>query len=203
MTSFRQQIQVFVNNELSAEANRQHLIDTAKNALATAQSNGQVPSLYTTVVDGVKTDNVDQAQKVISYQFSFAADSAVFAIAYLQNRIIQLTGKASHSLWISVNSNFILASAFDPTQVPARAEIVIGDTVAYWRKIDVNVAGGKILHYKSPGVLDDCVRAVRSRFGSNTLTVKRLTDYNFPNKYVPKHSGGHFQSPVIVITQNF
>lgn len=218
-TAFRQQMKVFTDSAFSPAVRSARLASVARGALADLEASGRASPRYRLFVDGqpattessVRGDGTGQ----ILYSFSYLAEATTFALDFLQARAPAGSGLYRNSFWVGVNGAFVLAAAFNPDSVPPTAEIVIGNTQPYNRKVDVQMNGAKVLHFSvPPGEYADCVTALKRRFG-NTLTAKRVYDMNFPGKYTLHHhqtrqsgrragavlrSAGSFgQSPAIVI----
>ena len=217
--AFRQQIKLFTDNTLSPEARSARLARVARAALTDLQSTGRAGPTYRLFVDGqpatteatVRGDGTGD----ILYSFSYIADAILFALDFLRARAPVRSGKYAASWYIGVDGRFVPAASFSPDSVPPTAEIVIGNTQPYNRKVDVQRNGTRPLHFSvPPGEYDDCVAALKQRFG-NTMTAKRVYDYNFPGKYrlrnhqvrksglragaIVRRAGDAGQSPAIVI----
>lgn len=112
---------------------------------------------------------------------------------------------------------FVPMAQFNPQKVTADvAEIVIGNTQPYSRKVDIQIVGGRKLSFSvPPGLFDDCVKAIKARF-DDIVEVKRIYTINFPGQYrlkrtqlrkkgrhagkVGRAAGSPVESPAIVIT---
>jgi len=203
VASLRETVSVFIDKELSPEANRQRLIKTAKQVLADTIASGKASKRYTTAVDG-RIGPIEQAQKQVAFKFQYLAEAVAFALGFLQARVPKDSGETAKSFWVSVNDRYYSPGTFDPNtaNVPPDADIVIGNLVPQWRKMDLNLVGTRTLHYRYPGEIDDCVRALSRQFG-NIVTASRKYDYRFPNKYVPVKSPTRkpyrYNSPVLII----
>ncbi len=217
--AFRQQIRVFTDSALGPAARSARLATVARAALAGLQSTGRASSTYRLFVDGKPsmtetTVRGDGTGKIL-YSFSYLAEAVEFALDFLRARAPVRSGKYRRSFYVIVNSHFTPADSFDLASVPPTAEIIIGNTQPYNRKVDVQRNGTKPLRFSVPPMeYDDCVRAVKQRFG-NTLTAKRVFDYNFPGKYrlrnhqtrksgrragaVVRRAGDAGQSPAVII----
>ncbi len=204
-SNFRTDITAFIDETLSPAARSIALANTARTELRKVLAT-QTSKRYTTYVDGKRDDNendvIGTGGGVILYKFSFISDAVAFALAFLRTRVPRVTGKLSESFWVSVNDVY-LGNAVNFAGIPADATVVIGNSAAYWRKADVNIKGGKTLKYRTPGELNDCVRALNGQFGRGILSAVRLNDYGFPGKYTPirspKRAPYIYQSPVIVL----
>lgn len=200
MSAFRQQIQVFIDHNLSPASNEQRLRDTAKSQLSDLLASGRASPVYNTVVDGRPGGSIDQAHKSVYIEFVYLSTAAAFALGFLQGRSPKDTGTFASSFWVSVDDHYYAPGAYDLKSIGTAKEVTIGNTQPYNRKIDVQLVGNKTLHFSEPaGIYDDAVRAVRAKF-RGTVTAKRVYDYDFPGKYRQKRSGYRFQSPAIILS---
>jgi hypothetical protein len=205
--NFRQEIDAFIAQNLSPAARSKALADFAVQERNALIQSGQASRNYTTTVDGRIDPNEYHVKGtgggIINYHFSFIGDALEFCILFLKKRIYSFTGDLANSLWISVDGQFYPPpqGSFNYGSVPPKAQVVIGNTLAYWRKADTNYVGTKRMRYHAPNILADCVSAVRREFGASAISAKRVADWNFPGKSKPV--GGKkpfiYQSPVIVL----
>lgn len=208
MTAFRQQIQVFIDANLSPAARSNILADAARTGLAGLISSGRAPPTYQTFVDGKRDDDDESHVRgtgggTILYQFSAQAEAAAFALGYLRARAPGRSGTFRNSFYLGINGRFVPAAQFDPAQVPSGAEITIGNTRPQSRKIDVQMDGERVLHFSVPaGLFDDCAAAVRRQFGGLVIA-RRISTLRFPGQYNiarGKNAGSAVDSPAVVLT---
>jgi hypothetical protein len=211
VSALRQQVTAFVNTNLSPAARSATLARLAVEMRDGLISTGRASPVYRTFVDG--REGAPEASVkgtgggVILYRFGYAAQAAVFALAFLKGRSPSKSGKYRGSFYVGVNGRFIPAVQFDPALVPAEAEIVIGNTQPYSRRVDVQLVGGNRLHYSVPvGLFDDAARAVKRQFGG-AVAAKRVYSIEFPGRYTLKGEGRaksgkgtKVDSPALVIT---
>lgn len=186
--AFRQQISVYTGALTDPGARSARLAAVARNALADLESSGRASPVYKLFVDSQPAASEDSVRGDgmgrILYQFSYLAEAVTFALDFLRARAPSRSGKYRASFFVGVDGRFVPADAFSPDSVPPTAEIIIGNSQPYNRKVDVQLSGGKVLHFSvPPGEYDDCAAALKQRFG-NTLTAKRAYDINFPGKYL-------------------
>lgn len=218
--AFRQQIKIYTGALTDPGQRSARLAAVARDALAALQASGRAGPAYTLFVDNRPASSEDSVRGdgtgKILYQFSYIGDAVIFALDFLKARAPSRSGKYRNSFFVGVDGRFVNASAFSPDSVPPTAEIIIGNSQPYNRKVDVQLSGGKVLQFSvPPGEYDDCAAALKQRFG-NTLSAKRLYDVNFPGKYLlhrdqrrksgrragsaVRRAGDAGQSPAIVIT---
>lgn len=214
-TTVRQQVQVFVDAALSPAARAAQLAAVAKQGVADLIASGQASPRFQRFVDGradAPEESVDGRHGVILYQFSSVADATAAALDFLRARAPARSGDYRNSFYVAVDGRFIPARMFRMDSVPPSAEIVIGNTEPYSRKVDVQLVGSKPLRFSvPPGLFDDAARDLRRRFG-NTVTVKRVYSMNFPGQYrlrqtthragshrVARKAGTLVESPALII----
>lgn len=213
-SNFRTDLKVFIDVNLSPAARSQALATTAIAERDKLIASGRASKSYVTSVDGRKGAAESSVKGtgggIINYHFSFIGDAVEFALSFLRTRVPKVGGSRSQflsqSFWVSVNDNYIPpGTAINYGDIPSDAQIVIGNTAAYWRKADLNLRGRTALRYRAPHELDDCVSAIRREFGRSAISAKRVYDYQFPNKYKPVLSRSRkpytYNSPVIIISE--
>lgn len=140
MPAFRQQVQAFIDAKLSPAARSRILAQTARDGLKQLIASGQASPTYQTFVDGTRDDNEDDVRGDgsgrILYRFDVQAQAATFALAFLQTRSPVASGEYRSAIWVGVNGLYVRAPAFDPSNIPAGAEVTIVDTAPYARKVE-------------------------------------------------------------------
>lgn len=196
MSFFAQRVQAIIDRTLSPDAQSRMLADAAKKALNDAIQSGRGTDSYRKWVDGHEGAREETVKPTgtILYRFNRMGAIAQFALSYLINRspvrssfpISPAHGKPVHyrdGLYVAVDGKFILAHQFAPNSVPATAEISIGNVVAYSRKVDIQLIGGKRLSFSTaPFLFDDAVREIKKRFGV-LVEVKRVYTLDHPLQY--------------------
>lgn len=208
MGAFRQQVNAFIDANLSPTARSRILANTARQGVRDLIASGQASPGYDLFVDGHRAQTEDGVRGdgggVIRYQFNYMGAAAAFALSFLQARSPSRSGEFRQSFYVGVDGRFIPASAFSAQSVPGAAEVVIGNTQPQSRRIDVQFVGSKPLHFSVPaGMFDDAVRAVRARFGG-AVTARRIYSLRFPGQYVLRRGatrGQPVQSPALVLRQ--
>jgi hypothetical protein len=218
--AFRQQITAYIDTNLGPAARSARLARVAQTALASLQAVGRASHTYRLAVDGrpaadesvVRGDGTGR----ILYSFSYLPEAVEFALDFLRARAPVRSGLYARSWYIIVGDKFTLASQISLADIPPTAEIIIGNTQPYNRKVDVQRNGARPLRFSvPPGEYDDCVAALKQRFG-NTMQAKRVYDYNFPGKYllrnhqvrksgrragaIVRRAGDAGQSPAIILS---
>jgi hypothetical protein len=207
VAAFRQQVQAYINVNLSPAARSKILADTARAGLADLIATGRASTSYNTFVDGRRDGNEDDVIGTgggsILYRFDMQAQAAVFALAFLMARGPARSGKFRNSFFVGVDGRFVAAAQFNPDSVQPGAEIVIGNTLPQTRKIDVQLANNTRLRYLVPsGMFDDCVAALKSKFGGS-IAARRVGNLRFPGQYTLRDGtrrGESVQSPAVAIS---
>jgi hypothetical protein len=203
MSAIRQNIQLFIDKNLSQQARSQFLANEARAGLAQALQGGSSP-FYQSFVDRQLSTDLDHAKSQISFRFGYAPLAAAFALAFLLNRAQPIGNEAPHfadSFWIATDDTYHAPGSIDPADIdPFTDEVIIGNTRPYNRRIDVGLVGTRKLSYRIPaGIYDDCARAVSRQF-KGIVTAMRAYDYQFPQKYAAKKATYRFQSPVVILS---
>lgn len=209
-SNFRTDIKAFIDENLSPPARSKALAATAIAERDKLILSGDASPRFSTFVDGRRDDGGESHVKgdgggVIAYKFSMLADAIAFALAFLRLRVPRVSGLLSESFWVSINDVFSPpGTGIDYANIPSDAQVVIGNVASYWRKAEMALSGNRILRYRAPHPLDDCVSAISRQFGRTAIKAQRLANYQFPNKYSPVVSKGRrpytYSSPVIIIT---
>lgn len=217
--AFRQQIQLFADANLSPVARSARLARVARAALAGLQATGRASHTYRLAVDGrpAADESVvrgDGTGKIL-YSFSYVSEAVEFALDFLRVRAPVKSGAYARSWYVIADGKFMVGSQIDLASIPPTAEVIVGNVAPYNRKVDVQRNGAKPIRFSvPPHEYDDCVAALRQRFG-NTMQAKRVYDYNFPGKYrlrnhqrrksgrragsVVRRAGDAGQSPAVII----
>jgi hypothetical protein len=207
MALLSQTIRAFTDDLLSGPARSAMLADFARAELTELQGSGQAGQAVRRIVDGV-TDAPETAVRGdgsgrIVYLFGYQAEAAVRALAYLRRRVPVGEGTYRDSFYLGIDGRFVPAGQFRPEHVPDTAEIVIGNTQPYSRKIDVQLVGGDVLHFtRPPGIFDDAARIIRRDFGG-LVNARRVNTIRFPGQYRVQtgvHTGELVQSPALILT---
>ena len=190
MSALRQQLQVFVEKELSPAAMARKLAQVADEGAARLIAEGRASPRFQRFVNGSPGTPVDRALPDAGYivhEFTFIGEAVVFAVEYLQERLPAKDGKLRNSLTVSVEGRPIRLSSLDPEKIPPDATILIYANQPYSRKADVQLIGKQPLRFNKPaGSFADAAAAVRSRFG-NTLHCQRLYSVSVPNQWRRQH----------------
>lgn len=200
------QIRAFIDENLSESARSAALAQFARDQLAGYQDSGRAGKTYKRIVDGT-ADAPESAVRGdgtgrIVYLFSYQVEATVAALAYLRGRVPVRSGDYRDSFYVGIDGRFVPAAQFRPSRVPPTAEIVIGNTEAYSRRLDVQLDGGKVLHFsRPPGVFDDAARYIRRVF-KGQVDARRAYTMRFPGQYVLRtgdRAGKLVHSPALVL----
>ncbi len=219
--AFSGQLKVFIDRNLSPQAQSAALARAAKGKLNELIGSGRASRDYRRFVDGregVAEEAVGPAPSgQIVYRFNALAAVATFALSFLVNRSPQKSGRFRQGFYLGIDGKFVPMQSFNPRAVTADVkEIVIGNREPYSRKVDVQLIGTEKLSFSvPPGLFDDGVAAIKRQFGP-IVDVKRVYTMRFPGQYILKqeqfHKSGRYQgrsrkragkpveSPALVIT---
>lgn len=182
---------------LSPQEAQKWFVTVAKITRDELIEDGRAGQTYTTIVDGSRTTPLDRAQTHITFQWQYLEEATQYALAELVKRAKygQFTGK----FWLSVEDQYYAPGSYNASVSRGAKQVVIGNTEAWDRKLDVQLMGSKRINYSVlPGLYQDVARKVNSRFGGS-IEAKRVYDYSFPGRYQPKHPI-NFQSPALLIS---
>lgn len=203
--AFNERLRVFVDRTLSPAAQSRRLAEVAKAERDRLIAAGRASPKYRRWVDGVEGAPEESVRAAdggrIVYRFSVLPAVCAFALSFLINRsparssapLNPATGKTAHyrdSFYFGVKTRegeggkFVPAASFNPRALtPNVTEIIIGNSLPYSRKVDVQLIGHESLSFSvPPGLFDDAVKAIRARWG-DVVEVKRVYTMDFPNQY--------------------
>lgn len=191
------QVKVFLD-AISPQENQKWFVTVAKITRDELIEEGRAGKTYSTIVDGSRSTPLERAVSHITFQWQYLHEATLFALEELKKRAKydQFTG----SFWVSPDDTYYAPGQIPDSKIMQGArEVVIGNTEAWDRKLDVQLMGSKPIRYQvAPGLYNDVARKIKARFG-DSIIAKRVFDYNFPDKYQPKKSQ-NFQSPALVIS---
>ena len=202
MSVFRQQLQVFIDTELSPGARAARFAAAAVAARDNLISTGQASARYDTYVDGSlgrPESQVDPAGGTITYAFNYMGAAAAFALGFLRARAPVLTGQFAASFVVAVDGRPVPASAFSADAVPRTAEVIIYNSEPYARKVDVQISGRVHFRFRvPPGMFSDAAQAVTRQYGG-TIKAVRVGNIVRPGVTVSR-KGRQIQTPAIILT---
>ena len=210
--AFRRNVDVWVQDNLTAEARSALLARTARQKLAELQAQGRAPRHFTRYVDGMEGAPEDSVRPngVILYRFRFLANAAAFALSYLQARSPVRSGAFRAGFYLGVGGDrdgdggrFLRAADFVPAAVTGDVQaIVIGNVEPYNRQVDVQMAGQRRMRFTVPAnMYADAASAVRARFPG--VSARAVYSRSFPGQYVLRtgpRAGKPVHSPALVIS---
>ncbi|MFL7901577.1 hypothetical protein ACJ41P_10620 [Azospirillum argentinense] len=219
--AFSGQLKVFVDQNMSPEAQSAALAKAAKGKLRELIQAGRASDNFRRFVDGaegVVEERVGPAPHgQIVYRFNTMGSISTFALSFLVNRSPLKSGRFRKGFYLGIDGKFVPMAQFNPDALTGNVkEIVIGNVEPYARKVDVQLIGGRKMTFSvPPGLYDDAVKAIRSRYGA-LVDVKRVYTMKFPGQYILKqeqhHKSGRYQgrsrkragkpaeSPALIIT---
>ncbi len=205
--AFNERLKVFIDRTLSPEAQSRRLAEVAKAEKDRLIAAGRASRRYRRWVDGVEGAPEEAVKAAdggrIVYRFSVMGAVCTFALSFLINRspprssapLNPATGKTAHyrdgfyfgikdSAAAQAGGRFVPAAQFNPAALsPSITEIIIGNTLPYSRKIDVQLVGSEALSFSvPPDLFYDAVKAIGARFGS-IVEVKSVYTMDFPGQY--------------------
>lgn len=219
--AFRGQLKVFVDRNLSPEAQSAALAKAAKDKLRDLIQSGRASDKFRRFVDGTEglvEERVGPAPHgQIVYKFNSLGTVCTFALSFLVNRSPARSGRFRKGFYLGIDGKFVQMAQFNPEALTVNVkEIVIGNVEPYSRKVDTQLIGNRKLSFSvPPGLFDDAVSAIKSRFGT-LVDVKRVYTMRFPGQYIlkqeqyhqsgkragraRKRAGKPVESPALVIT---
>lgn len=206
MVSFREFTTKYVDANLSPAARSKLLATAARKMLADLQTSRKAGPAYTVYVDGREGASEDSVSGTgggtIAYKFSYQAQAAAFALAFLQAR--SPAGAYRQAFYVGVAGRFTPAASFNPADIAPDAEIIIGNTEPFSRMVDVQIRGGKTIRYAGTpaNMFSDAARATRRAFRS--VTAQRVASVDFPGRYKllhGPHAGEAVGSPALLISR--
>lgn len=153
---------------LEPDAISKLLAQTAREALAEAQSSRAAPATYVKAVNGrlgASEESVIPPGPIV-YDFSWLPEIAEYALAFAEERSPVLSGRYKKSWFAMVNGAFTR----DLAAIPPDAELIITNDQPYSRKIEV----GHMKMRVPPGIVEDTRQAVMRRFGNVVTAQKRF-----------------------------
>lgn len=199
------QASVFIAAHLSPQAQARALAEAAKRDVAQLIAAGRASPDFTRFVDGRQgaAEETVRAGGTIAYRFAYAGEVAAFALAFLRQRAPVGQGTYRESFYLGLDGRFVPAAQFNPATMGEVAEIVIGNTQPYSRKVDVQLVGGQALQFSVPaGLFEDAATAIQRRFG-RLVTARRRGTMRFPGQYRATEgarAGRLVESPAVIIT---
>lgn len=180
------QIKVWLDANLSPQANSARLASIAITARDRLIAAGQASPVYDTFVDGTKGGDIQQAKQVIQFKFDYMSDAVQFALKTLQ-RFSPPPGRGSNSGKVSYVNNFMIsdgtqavpAAMFDFSQVKNGDTIIIYNNAPYGRKVDTPFIGSgpnrkELKHPNNdPFIFARAASEMRKKY-STGITVQRL-----------------------------
>ena len=229
MTGFDRTFEVYVSKDLDPVAQAADFARRAAAGIAEEIGGGRVPPNFKRWVDGHEgaAEASVRPGGTIVYEFSYASEIVVFALAFLEARSPTGPMPASgprlyrkpfrESFYVGIDGKFIPPGGFRPYALRDDwQELVIGNVQPYSRKVDVQLIGKRRLRFNvEPGLFQDCAREINRRFG-NFATAKRVYSMKFPGQYtlqqtqfrtgershnVKRWAGTMVESPAIVIAR--
>lgn len=191
--SFSRTVEVVVRKDLDPAAAARDFAQRARAGIEAEIAAGNFPRDHRVFVDGRQgvPEGAVKPGGVIVYEGSYSAEVVTFGLAFLRARSPRGKsgdGKAYRdSFYVAINGRYYPPGEFDPDDVPEGAEIVIGNTRPYSRKVDVQQIGLRRLKFSTaPNLFADAAKAINQQFG-NFVSAKRVYSMEFPGQYRLRH----------------
>ena len=137
-------IRLFINDNLTPQAQSRALANFARQDVARLQREGRAALSFTVFVDGRENAPLESVRPDgrIVYRFNGLSEAIAFALGFVLARSPRLSGDYRKSWFVLVNG---LLWRRDFEDIPTGAEVAIVNTQPYHRKIDMGSQGaGKI-----------------------------------------------------------
>ena len=137
-------IRLFINDNLTPQAQSRALANFARQDVARLQREGRAALSFTVFVDGRENAALESVRPDgrIVYRFNGLSEAIAFALGFVLARSPVLSGAYRKSWFVLVNG---LLWRRDFEDIPTGAEVAIVNTQPYHRKIDMGSQGiGKI-----------------------------------------------------------
>jgi hypothetical protein len=178
------------------------LAQTARKAVAEAQTEGVFPHEYTRVVNGrvgASEDAVTPPGPIV-YVGSWLPQVATYALAYARERSPVQSGRFKDNWFVMVNG--VVTTAFDA--IGPEDEAILTNDQPFARKIEVGrtEAGRPFVLRVPPGIVENTRQAVLRRFGNVIRAERRFI--SLAGGYTPRREGGRpVTYPALLLTQQF
>lgn len=185
------QLLVALDAQIGAAAMSARLAAASKRALADTIARGQGSPLYETIVNG-RTGAREEtvvAPGPIVHLFNWWPQVLIYAITFLRNRSPASSPDSPEGRAPYRDRFFVLADgeSVNPRAyhtIRPEAEVIIGNSAPYNRKIDVQLIGRKPIKVNvPPGIMEDGAQAISARFPT-LLKAKRLYTIEFTGQYI-------------------
>lgn len=133
-------IRLFINDNLTPQAQSRALANFARQDVARLQREGRAALSYTVFVDGRENAPLESVRPDgrIVYRFNGLSEAIAFALGFVIARSPELSGAYRKSWFVLVNG---LLWRRDFQDIPSGAEVAIVNTQPYHRKIDLGSQG--------------------------------------------------------------
>ena len=133
-------IRLFINDNLTPQAQSRALANFARQDVARLQREGRAALSYTVFVDGRENAPLESVRPDgrIVYRFNGLSEAIAFALGFVIARSPELSGAYRKSWFVLVNG---LLWRRDFQDIPSGAEVAIVNTQPYHRKIDMGSQG--------------------------------------------------------------
>jgi hypothetical protein len=183
------ELSLALDRQLGAEAQAARLAEFSKQRLQEAIASGEGSPHFETFVNGRRgREETVIPPGPIVYEFNWWPDLLIYGIQFLRNRVPLHSGRRAGGMLHYRDRFFVLANetSVNPRQyktIPTDAEVLIGNSAPYSRKLDVQLIGREKINVSvPPDFFEAAAVAIRARYG-NLVTVKRLYTIHFTGQY--------------------
>jgi hypothetical protein len=195
-----------LDRQIGPQAQAARLAAFSRQRLQEAIASGEASPHYETFVNGRRgREETVVAPGPIIYLFNWWPDLLISALQDLRNSV-PYSGRPKAELHYR-DRFFVLANGVSVTpreyqNIPVDAEVLIGNSAPYSRKLDVQLIGREPIRVSvPPDFFEGAVQVINHRFG-NLVTAKRLYTIHFTGQYHlvrGKEAGKPVNSPGIQI----
>lgn len=209
--AIERQLTIMLDQQIGPEAMAARLAAFSKRQLARVIARGEGSPYYETIVNGTtgaREESVKPPGDIV-HLFNWWPQVLIFGIQFLRQRSPASSPDSPRGRLPYRDRFFVLANGtgVNPRQyhtIPLDAEVIIGNSAPYHRKIDVQMIGREPVRINvPPGIMEDAAQAIATRFGS-IVTAKRTYTLFFSGQYEIRRgpdAGKFVHSPGIVITR--
>lgn len=197
-----------LDRQLGPEAQAARLAAFSRQRLAEAIASGEASPHYETFVNGRRgREETVTPPGPIVYEFNWWPDVLVYGVQFMRDRVPLGAALAPGSRLHYRDRFFVLANGVSVNTreyktIPTDAEVLIGNSAPYSRKLDVQLIGREPIQVSMPpDFFEAAVIAINARFG-NLVSAKRLYTIHFSGQYEIRHgrdAGTPVHSPAIQI----
>jgi hypothetical protein len=207
--AFERQLKLTIEGQLSQHAVAARLAEFSKERLAETIASGQGTRHYDLFVNGRQgvPEEAVRPPGPIVYEFRWWDEILIAAMQFLRMRSPTSSPRSPRGRLPYRDRFFVLADGVgvNPRQyrnIPNRAEVLIGNSAPYHRKIDVQMIGKEPIKVNVPeGIMADAALWLGSRF-AGLITAERHYTMFFTGQYellTGDRAGTMVHSPCVIL----